>query len=142
MIKQILLVDDDEDELDHFAQALEILQYPCRCTFISNPLNVLQSLTNWRPDFIFIDFRMPLMNGLRLLAEMRMQSVIDEIPVVLYSSVNSQMVEEEAKELGIAGVVEKTSSAKKLSELLRHLFISQEVKAMIAKETNEEESEF
>lgn len=134
MIKQILLVDDDEDELDIFAQALEILQYPCKCTFFTNPLNALKSLTNWNPDFIFIDFRMPQMNGLRLLAEMRKKSTLENVPVVLYSSVDSKMIEEEAKDLGIAGIVEKTSSAKKLSELLKHLFISQEVKALISKE--------
>lgn len=63
MKKHILLVDDDKDEAMLFNEALKNVPGSFKCTYASSGLHALEMLNYIQPDFIFINFNMPVMNG-------------------------------------------------------------------------------
>ncbi len=67
-IKQILLVDDDEDELDIFKEALKNVSIPFNCLYAQNTETAIQILSDVVPDYMFVDFNMPRINGLQFMA--------------------------------------------------------------------------
>ena len=60
--KYILLIDDDADELEMFTDALNKLDLPVSffCEQVGTIDDALVFLNKIRPDFIFLDFNMPL----------------------------------------------------------------------------------
>lgn len=87
MKKHILLIDDDKDELALFLDALRGLEKAdgFKCTYASNPKQALDMLKYLVPDFIFVDFNMPEMNGLELLSVIAREKRLNESKKFLYS---------------------------------------------------------
>src|SRR5215212_2357558 len=86
MKKHILLIDDDEDEIEIFTDALEKLPVSFNCTCASNADEAIRMLGKVSPDFIFIDYNMPKVNGLKCLEKIKKTKTARDIPVILYSN--------------------------------------------------------
>jgi CheY-like chemotaxis protein len=86
--KHLMLVDDDEDDRDFFLQVMEDIFPDKVCETASNGRIALDKLnsTPRRPDLIFLDLNMPLMNGRQFLEEIRNYTHLAEIPVVILST--------------------------------------------------------
>jgi len=69
MNKHILLIDDDKDELLIFTDALEAKPGPGKfeCSYAQSTLEAVQMLKHLVPDYIFIDYNIPKMNGLEFI---------------------------------------------------------------------------
>ncbi|MBB3862738.1 FixJ family two-component response regulator/DNA-binding MarR family transcriptional regulator [Novosphingobium hassiacum] len=66
---EILIVDDDEECLDEYAEMIEALGYPCQKT--TSPGHALRMIAdNPRIGIVLADFRMPLMDGVTMLEEL------------------------------------------------------------------------
>ena len=65
----ILLVEDDETVLDTFARMLRLEGYDVLTS--AHPEDGLEEAQNNRPDAIILDFRMPLLDGLGFLRQLR-----------------------------------------------------------------------
>jgi len=61
MSNQILLVDDDLDLLEAFKESLEIREYAV--TTATNGLEAVENYNKSSPCIVFIDIKMPLMDG-------------------------------------------------------------------------------
>jgi CheY-like chemotaxis protein len=83
MTKKTLFIDDDEDEMDIFAEALDMASIKCDCSGDQ----ALAALDSVSPDIIFIDVNMPGMNGLECLKNIRKRTGCINTPVVIYSTV-------------------------------------------------------
>jgi CheY-like chemotaxis protein len=119
IIKKILLVDDDQDELELFMQSLEDVPGAYACTQASSGHHAMQLLHEVQPDYIFMDFNLPGMNGLELLAALKNESHLQDIPVYLYSTTISPETNRIARERGVAGCIEKPSSIAEMTMALR-----------------------
>jgi CheY-like chemotaxis protein len=86
--KRLLLVDDDEDDREFFLQVMEEVLPEVSCETATNGRIALDKLntTHQRPDLIFLDLNMPLMNGRQFLHEIRNYKHLMEIPVVILST--------------------------------------------------------
>lgn len=107
MIKQILFVDDDEDEPDIFISALEETGIPFQCTSVPGAAEALRHLENYRPDFIILDFNMPKINGLELLRIIKADETLQDIPVVMYSATMGNDLVKKAIEAGAFKCIQK-----------------------------------
>src|SRR5438094_9316503 len=80
-IAKILIVDDDEGVTQTFARMLRLEGYQVR-TAVSAEKG-LQEAEQSHPDAIILDLRMPLVDGLGFLRELRARGEHSETPVAI-----------------------------------------------------------
>jgi CheY-like chemotaxis protein len=87
-LKRVLLVDDDEDDRDFFLSVLDVIDASLKCHTAENGSVALQYLIQQkvRPDVIFLDLNMPVMNGKQFLAEVKKRDDLKDIPVIVLST--------------------------------------------------------
>jgi DNA-binding NtrC family response regulator len=100
--KTILLVDDDPDDIEIFNDALK--QIDSTITLITahngrDALHILCSDILEKPDHVFLDINMPLMNGLDCLDKIRNQEKLS-IPVTIYTTSKSYTEYNRSVQLG------------------------------------------
>jgi CheY-like chemotaxis protein len=73
IVKNIFLVDDDTDDQQFFVEAISGLKNISLSGVANNGSEALNVLNNSTllPDFIFLDFNMPFMNGMQFLCEIK-----------------------------------------------------------------------
>ena len=120
-IKQILLVDDDEDELDIFKEALGNVSIPLNCLYAQNPETAIQILWEVVPDYMFVDLNMPRINGLQFMAQDKVKSCIQKTASILYTNGADEAVCVKAKRLGALACIKKPDSIEKLTKILNIL---------------------
>lgn len=89
---RVLIVEDDR-ELAEF-HALILKQAGILTHLVTNPAEILQPLSEFKPDLILMDIYMPFCNGLELAAVIRQQVTYVSIPIVFLSTetdVNKQL---------------------------------------------------
>src|SRR6478736_9783604 len=124
MTRLFLLVDDDCDDAELFGEALSLVEPTI--DFYHAPdgksaFKYLGSLTNKRPDLIFLDLNMPEMSGWQCLARLKNDHLLKDIPVVMYSTSSHQRDKEIAIELGAIGFITKPSDYKALQGTLKRI---------------------
>lgn len=121
MQKNILLIDDDIDELKIFSDAMKEVPGDFKCVYASDTQEALNLLQSFTPDYIFVDFNIPRINGLDFLSAVKKKEDLREIPVFLYSTSISNEMSKMAELLGAAGSIEKTFSIAMLASELKVL---------------------
>jgi DNA-binding NtrC family response regulator len=94
MKKHILLIENDENKLDFFSDALEEsdLSYICsRARSIKQAVIILKNIV---PDIIFIDMSMPKTSSIPFLKKIKKMQCFKAAPVVMYSSIREQKADE------------------------------------------------
>jgi two-component system, OmpR family, response regulator len=76
----ILIVEDSPEVAEAFALLLEQEGY--RVSTSSNGREALALLRRERPQLVFVDLVMPVLNGLQLIEQMRKDEALNDIPVV------------------------------------------------------------
>ena len=115
--KYILLIDDDADELEMFTDALNKLDLPVSffCEQVGTIDDALVFLNKIRPDFIFLDFNMPLKNRLDGLEEIRRIKNYSTIPIILYSGFIDDEIDRKALDMGALACLRKPYHTKSLT---------------------------
>jgi Response regulator containing CheY-like receiver, AAA-type ATPase, and DNA-binding domains len=122
MKKIILLIDDDQDEFEFYHAALHEINYPGNLIHASSAAQALTILCNLTPDFIFVDYNMPYMNGLKCLEEIKKMPPLQQVPVILSSSVINDDMTQKAMTLGASFCIRKSSKVQALAEILKNIF--------------------
>jgi CheY-like chemotaxis protein len=121
MIKDILLVDDDLDDISFFQEALNEVDSLINFHSAKNGAQALEFLHNLQtkaPDLIFLDINMPEMNGWECLAELKSTPAWQQIPVIMYSTSAGKMDEQRSSRLGAIGIYQKPERFEKLKHLI------------------------
>jgi CheY-like chemotaxis protein len=85
----ILLADDDKADCLLFKDALEELPINAFLTIVENGEQVIEVLTNAKnnlPDVLFLDLNMPRKNGFATLGEIKRNSELYKLPIVIFST--------------------------------------------------------
>jgi len=120
VIKNVLLIDDDEDEINIFTEALQRAGIACNCAWADSGQHALQ--VKPVPDIIFLDVNMPCVNGLECLADIKKSPLLLSIPVILYSTGMTSELSRQGLLLGAAACIAKTYTIADLANTLQHLF--------------------
>ena len=110
MCKHFFLIDDDEDELEIFMEALGKLQVPCKCTYAQSAEQALEILNYLKPDVVFVDINMPRVNGFECAKKIRTKTGHAETHIVMYSNGANDVSLEEARRWGATSCIKKTNS--------------------------------
>lgn len=119
----ILLADDDQDDRLFFDKALKELPITATLTVVKDGQELMQLLneeTSELPDVLFLDINMPCKTGTECLAEMKLNKKLKDIPVIMFSTSNSQ---EDIKMLfknGANVYIHKPNDFTKLKEIIYH----------------------
>lgn len=121
MIKNILIVDDDEEDVELFCEAIKDINLNVVCNSVSNgreALKLLQDLTKSLPDYIFLDMNMPKMSGTQCLIELKKNNRLKHIDVIMFSTSKQEEDIKASLRLGAAHYFTKPSSFKFLKQEL------------------------
>ncbi|MEJ0057712.1 MAG: response regulator [Bacteroidota bacterium] len=89
LYKTVFLADDDSEDREIFMEAVKSVDSSVRFMSASNGAIALQTLQNdilERPDLIFLDLNMPILDGKQLLSELKKNDGLRNIPVIMYST--------------------------------------------------------
>jgi len=85
----ILLADDDQGDCILFKDALEELPVSAHLTIVHNGEQVIEALTkkgSKLPDVLFLDLNMPRKSGFASLGEIKRNTQIQNLPVIIFST--------------------------------------------------------
>jgi CheY-like chemotaxis protein len=120
----IFLIDDDTDDQAVFALALEELAPSFKCVTAKDGIEALEKLRgrHVKPDCIFLDLNMPRMNGKQCLNEIRKESHLGKIPVVIYTTSSEIRDKELMLSMGASAFVTKPPVMQELVASLKEVF--------------------
>jgi CheY-like chemotaxis protein len=125
MQRIILLADDDMDDALIFSEALDDAQCDAICLHANTGANVFTLLEKGpRPDIIFLDLNMPVMNGWQCLAKLKNLEAYKDIPVVMYTTSSNPRDYEIAIDLNASGLITKPSNPMVLTNILKSVICS------------------
>ncbi len=119
----ILLADDDIDDCAFFQQALDELSLSAQLTIVHDGEKLMKHLSEnleHLPHVIFLDINMPLKNGPECLSEMKKNTHLKDIPVVMFSTSNSWDTINTLFKSGAHVYIHKPSDFKQLKQVIHH----------------------
>ena len=100
---QILLVDDERDFLEPITVWLEAKGYDVITA--NNGEQALKVLESKQPDIVFLDIRMPVLDGIGTLT--RIRETNKELPVIMLTAYGEEKTLSQARHLGVSGFFPK-----------------------------------
>jgi CheY-like chemotaxis protein len=131
MIRDILLVDDDPDDIDLFQEALNEVDSLVNFHSARNGVKALEFLLTpptITPDLIVLDINMPEMDGWRCLTELKQTPLLKQIPAIMYSTSVTKTDASKASDLGALGIYKKPERFEELIHLLKSILKSSQNK--------------
>lgn len=118
---KIFIIDDNEDFVLLFSQAVAKSHPECQCLSAENGYNALRQLKFMLPtvpDFIFVDVKMPIMNGHEIIAELKKIQALSEVPVIMYSAHANPEDKLLAAGSGVSAFYSKPSSSENINAMV------------------------
>ncbi|UCC76732.1 MAG: response regulator, partial [Anaerolineales bacterium] len=83
---RVLIVDDEPFNIDYLEQELEDLD--CETASAGNGREALELVAADAPDLILLDIMMPQMDGFQVLAQLKSDQALRDIPVIVISALD------------------------------------------------------
>ncbi|MGH8725609.1 MAG: response regulator [Burkholderiales bacterium] len=120
-LNRICYVEDDEDIQRIVRMSLERVG-KMTVAVVSDPTQAIETMTEFKPDMVMLDWMMPVLDGPALFRQMKLRADTSELPVVFITAKASQRDLDELKTLGAAGTISKPFSPKDLPDQLRAIW--------------------
>ena len=117
----VYLADDDCDDRTFFSDALREIPLSSKIFEFNNGVDLMADLLSSsieKPDVIFLDLKMPMMDGFECLSEIRDLAKYANTPVIIYSTSYHPKEIDRLKEMGASLYLQKPSSYNQLKTLL------------------------
>ena len=120
----VFYADDDPEDCETFSEALQYVDDEIKTIIAKDGREALAYLQNTRelPDYIFLDINMPLINGKKVLIELKKNPVLKAIPVIMYSTTSDTNEIQEYYKLGAHDFLIKPNNFNTLCESLESIF--------------------
>lgn len=116
------LADDDADDTGLFCEALQEVNQGVTCYTADNGRRAIELLSDphkRKPEVIFLDINMPVLNGWDCLKWIKSQPALEEIPVIMYSTSSSRRDIDQSVQHGALCLMTKPESYTDLKEILQ-----------------------
>lgn len=111
--RKILLIDDDADDRKYFVEAVQEIDASIECVTAKDAIqaNVLLNDDGFTlPDYIFLDLRMPRINGRQFLLQIKTDERFKNIPVIIYTTSREVEESEDMQNLGAVHFISKPAN--------------------------------
>ena len=126
MLKHILVIDDDLDDVAFFVDAIADLSPDTLVTHAGDGEKSISFLFRCSkeqlPEVIFMDISMPAVNGWECLREIKKLMTCHHIPIVMFSTLNFQTQGLSPSDVGAAAFLTKSDTMTGLKTNLARLF--------------------
>jgi CheY-like chemotaxis protein len=136
----VLLADDDMDDRMLFADAISDLKLPIDLQLVKDGAELMDYLLTSAiimPEIIFLDLNMPRKNGFECLEEIRSNSSLKDIFIIIYSTTESQKEIEWVFEQQANLFIKKPNSFTELKNILSHI-LTTDVKKQFSSQNKEQ----
>ena len=120
-LTRICYVEDDEDIQRIVRMSLEKVG-KMTVAVVTDPTRAIETITEFRPDLVMLDWMMPVMDGPTLFRQMKLRPETSALPVVFITAKASSRELDELKSLGAAGTISKPFNPKDLPDQLRAIW--------------------
>ncbi|GAA4750641.1 response regulator [Flavisolibacter ginsenosidimutans] len=126
--RHILWADDDMDDLMLMRHVLQDIGQDYDIAEVSNGQEALDYLENAKrkndlPSLVILDMNMPVLNGKEALSIIKKDSALSEIPLVFFTTSNSELDKMYCKRFGVE-MITKPPQYSSLKEAVRKLLNS------------------
>ena len=121
----VFLADDDADDRFLFEEALMEIRNDVKITAVNNGEQLMSELdkkSSESPYLIFLDLNMPLKNGIECLDEIKSNTNLKDIPVVIFSTSSQKETINQVYVKGANSYMCKPDNFQKLKILLGKIF--------------------
>ncbi|MFC4700451.1 response regulator [Glaciecola siphonariae] len=125
----VLLADDDEDDRLLAQDAMEAAGFGEQCKTVEDGQQLLQFLrregefadasSDVMPSVILLDLNMPILDGRDTLKQLKEDAILRRIPVVIFSTSNSEEDVTQGYDLGAASYMVKPTNFDTLVEMMK-----------------------
>lgn len=118
---RLMIIDDDADDRALFIEAVREIDGDIECSWAKDGMQALEMLRNNAlplPNYIFLDLRMPRINGKKCLIQLKADERLADIPVIIYTTSKELEESQELKELGAIRFVSKPSNPEEIYYLV------------------------
>jgi DNA-binding NtrC family response regulator len=118
---RFLIADDDTEDRDLFIEAVGEIDKAIECKIAKNGEQALKLLRNIQyplPDFIFLDIRMPRIDGKKCLFEIKKDERLKNIPVIIYTTSKGVEESKELRDMGAFHFISKPRNAHEIFYLI------------------------
>jgi CheY-like chemotaxis protein len=95
--RKVLIVDDESTGRTILAKIIQQAEEEVSVDSFDNPLEALQWLDHNHPDLIITDYRMPEINGVELIKQIRNKPACQDIPIMMITVVSEKSVRYDAR---------------------------------------------
>lgn len=115
---KIISVDDTLTNLFIIEEVARVIGYEVKS--FEYPLEAYEYLENNEVDLMFVDYMMPLMNGLELIEKTK-EVQPDTIPIMITAVTDNEELRKEALRLGVADFLTKPFDMEQLQAKIKHI---------------------
>ncbi|MCF0064428.1 response regulator [Dyadobacter chenwenxiniae] len=119
-----VMIDDDIDDHEIFQMAIDELNEPLQCQFFADCESAITHFSENSaspPGYVFIDLRLPRIDGDQCLQELQKLKQFDHPLLVVYSSSIPEEFRNKLVQIGVDEFVEKTGSIQLLAGRIQRL---------------------
>ena len=120
---KVMVVDDNAEVRLFFKNVLDVLQYDS--VLAENGIEALKIFKDVNPDIVFLDIKMPFIDGLEILSRMRHLDDNKRIPIIMITGYHDQAITSKVIKLGAFDYISKPidfDDIKSLCEKAEHIF--------------------
>ncbi|WP_047414264.1 response regulator [Cellulophaga sp. Hel_I_12] len=117
---KIYLADDDSEDREFFSDALTELPIEITLKTFQNGVELMADLFSDEllPEAIFLDLKMPMMDGFECLSDIKAEKKFADIDVIIYSTLMNEWEIGKLQEIGANGFLQKPTSFNQLKTIL------------------------
>lgn len=121
MLRNVLVLDDHPNILILIERILKLDNHNVYA--FEKPEKALEFLlsTDIKIDIMFIDFMLPIMDGLEVAQEIKSYEQFSQIPIYMISSHNGELIRKKANEIHTEGFIDKPINSKQLLSIVNEL---------------------
>jgi two-component system, response regulator len=134
----VLLVEDSESDVFITKRALDMLVFPYKLVIAENGVEALNFLFGSKndnerplPDFVLLDIKLPMVDGLQVLQKIRSDERTRNLPVYIVTSSSEESDITTAKQFGANSYSIKPTHARDYYDLI-HTLVGHFVKEFVA----------
>lgn len=128
--KTILLVEDNDNHVFLTRRALAKLNIPCSLLVAQDGVEALDCLfgnnghaQNKLPDLVLLDLKLPRVDGLQVLKQLRSTDKTRSLPVMVVTSSSEEKDIAATNQLGVTSYTVKSSNSREYSEVIQKLVL-------------------